>query len=160
MYLKIFILIIFNSFCINFCFAQQSKTKSDFNDLIKFIEKNYRSNDDVWNICDKNFTIVYFDIDKNNDVKKIYSEDDLGNLIAKKLQFTLDYHLKDLKTENQTFGVFFILKNISSNCVDIKNGYNSASLVVEELLKKISLKSKTVLFSWSPIILQTPNPIK
>lgn len=158
MYLKIFILALCNLFYLN-SFAQ-IEDKCSLEDFTKYIEKNYRTNNEIWEFCNKNYSIVYFDIDKNNKIEKIYGDDDLGNLLTKNLGFSLNHTIKDLKINKKTIGIFFILKNTNANCVDIKNGYNSTSFIIENLFTQISKKQNSSFFIWKPIILITPNPIK
>ncbi|MFC5283393.1 hypothetical protein [Pedobacter alpinus] len=50
--------------------SAQMEAKSSANDFAKFIEKNYRSTNEIWKICNKNYAVIYFDFDENNKVKK------------------------------------------------------------------------------------------
>lgn len=159
MYLKILVFFVFNLFYLNYSFSQTKKTASD-REFAKFIIKHYRADDAIWRVCNKNYAIIYFDIDETNRVKNVYGEDELGKLIAKDLGFSLNYVIKGLKTDKKTIAIFITLKNTSVNCVDTLNVYNAISFQFEGLLNKIAIQENVVYFIWRPIDLLTPDPIK
>lgn len=143
MQLRIFITILLS---ISYLFSfSQSFSELKFH---KFITKNYRYSDSISTFCKENVATVYVEI-KENKVTKIFSNNELGNLIVSDLEFIKKYNFTF--KEEKKIGIFFILKNIKVSCIDSKKGYNETSLIIENILNEIYANRSDVFYLFNPI---------
>ncbi len=125
-------------------FAQNN----DYLNFYRFLNKFYVPSKAIKTYCEENYAIVYFKLN-NKKIDSIYSQSTLGQIIANDLQFEKKY-TQPIKTDKHTIAMIFILNNINPACIVKKNGFNTTSLLIKNLLKKISSQSNEVEFFLEP----------
>jgi hypothetical protein len=139
-------------------------TNAQLNDaelkLFKLMGKNYRSSPEIINFCEDNFAIIYLNI-KNNKVDSLSSNTTLGNLIIREMNFLKNYEINGIISKPK-IGVFIIIKNFDSFCLNYNKNYNENAIIAENIFKEIGKNNKQgdVNYIFTPFVITNNEPIR